>query len=350
MTEVATAFNLPTDEPAHHVRRHYLWSNERRHDLYFADLKNLGGGYLGVGGDQNYTLAAAAKAEVLWLIDLDAEVIYMHRLYAALLPGAQTAQDFLTYFKKHSTPAVHAAVKLRYADAAEQRAVLEVYHAYRDLLHRHLREAAHARRGNTWLADPQKYAHLRNLALSGRLIARLGDLTGPSTVLGIAEAARKGGTPVRTVYLSNAESWFHYNAAFRRNMSALPFDEKSLILRTVKSELLSYPPGDIWHYTLQRAQHFAENLGRPAYRSIDVAMVDAALGRAKKPGLSYIGFSNQGEMTPLFTAQADNRRNVRRALISSGLVTRPEGNRERAKEMDRPRMHRAALELARSTP
>ncbi len=138
--EAATAaFHAPTDEPPHHVRRHYLWSNERRHDLFFAEIKDLGGGYLGVGGDQNYTLAAAASAEVMWLIDLDSAVVYMHRLYAALLAVAPTGKDFLAYFDKRATAAVHAAVAARYPDADERHAVLEIYHAYRDLLHDHLR-------------------------------------------------------------------------------------------------------------------------------------------------------------------------------------------------------------------
>jgi hypothetical protein len=345
----ATAlFRAPTDEPPHHVRRHYLWSNERRHDLFFADIKDLGGGYIGVGGDQNYTLAAAASAEVMWLIDLDAAVVHMHRLYAALVAGAPTSKDFLAYFDKHSTGAVHAAVAARYSDADEQREVLEIYHAYRDLLRDHLRGAAHLHRGRTWLSDPVKYQRIRELALHGRLLARLGDLTGPRTMLEIAEAAKRGGVVVRTIYLSNAESWFHYGPEFRRNITALPFDDKSVILRTVKSSVLGYPAGDFWHYTIQRSQHFADNLSRPAYRSIDVAMTDAVLGPSHSSGTSHIGYPLERGEKPLL-AQAANPSASRHALISSGLVTRPEGNRERAAEMDRDRKRRAALELARST-
>ena len=51
----STAGCCAHDEPAHTVRRHYLWSNERRHDLFFPLLHGLGGAYMGVGGDQNHT-------------------------------------------------------------------------------------------------------------------------------------------------------------------------------------------------------------------------------------------------------------------------------------------------------
>jgi hypothetical protein len=346
----------PTDEPPHHVKRHYLWSNERRHDLFFNDLAGVGGGYIGVGGDQNYTLAAAASAEVMWLIDLDAAVVNMHRLYAALLASAETPREFVARFEPRATAAVHAAVTERYPDAAERRAVLEVYHAYRDLLRDHLRQTAHARKGSTWLADPEKYQRLRDLAVKKRLLSRLCDLTGPRTMQEIAEAAKRAGVPVRVMYLSNAESWFHYGPEFRRNLTALPFDEKSVVLRTIKSQLLHYPSGDIWHYSLQKARHFAESLGRPAYRSIDVVMMDAALSRGDRPeasgrkkrqqtGLSYVGFPPAPGDKPLFVAKnsADKK-----ALLAQGLVTRPEGNRESASEMDRDRKRRAAIELARA--
>lgn len=342
----AAVITSPTDEPPHHVRRHYLWSNERRHDLFFADLKDLGGGYIGVGGDQNYTLAAAAGSSVMWLIDLDSAVVYMHRLYAALLAVSPTPKDFVAKFEPRARDTVHDAVQARYTDPAERRAVLEGYHAYRDLLRDHLRSASHGRRGSNWLADPDKYAHIRDLAMRGRLVARLGDLTGTKTVLEIADAAKRAAIPVRTVYLSNAESWFHYGDEFRKNFTTLPFDDKSVIVRTVKSELLGYPSGDIWHYTVQLAQNFSENLGKQSYKSIDVAMTDAVLG--KKAGVSHVGFPLSRGMKPLLAQNSAAGRDTRRSLIAAGLVTRPEGNRERANEMDRDRMRRAALELARS--
>lgn len=345
----ARALRAPRDEAPHTVRRHYLWSNERRHDLFFPSLAGLGGAYMGVGGDQNYTLAAAASADVLWLIDLDQAVVYLHRLYAALLPVALTPAELVALFDKRHRAEVHAAVATAYPEAEEQRAVLQIYHAYRDLLHGHLQNElhrSHSARG-TWLSDARKYQHMQRLARAGRIISRLGDLTGPTTLHEIADTARRASVPIHVIYLSNAESWFSYGPAFRSNLSGLPFDDRSVILRTIKSAVLPYPSGDIWHYTLQRAQHFAEGLARPAYRSIDVAMADAV--PHKIPGVSLIGFPLKPGQTPLLAAKGSrDRRDAKSSLIASGLVTRPAGNRETAREMDRDRLHRAQLELSRA--
>jgi hypothetical protein len=360
------------DEAPHGVRRHYMWSNERRHDLFFADLAGTGGGYLGVGGDQNYTMAAAAGVKVLWLIDLDIAVVRMHRLYAALLAAAETPAAFVSLLDSHHKQAVYQAVASYHQALAEdeRRAVLAIYHAYREDLSQHLRATAEFRWADkpvTWLADPAMYSHLRQLAIDRLIVPRLGDLTGPTTVQEIAQAARAASVPVRVIYLSNAESWFRYGREFRRNLTALPVDERSVVLRTIKSVVLSYPHGDIWHYSVQRADHFAQHLGERDYGAVDVAMVDAepcysaADNTGKKPtprrGLSHIGFpgsapalaSAQDASTDRLRRKKEREQRTRREqLLAAGLVTRPEGNRVQARQMDRERYKRVEKELGPS--
>lgn len=341
-----------------------MWSNERRHDLFFDDLRGLGGGYLGVGGDQNYTMAAAAGSQVLWLVDLDGAVVHMHRLYAALLSVAATPAEFLALLEPLRKQAVSDAVAAYYPGLAEdeRRAILSIYDIYRQDLSQHLHATAAYRWGGravTWLGDPAFYDHLRQLAVARLIVPRLGDLTGPHTVLAIGQAARAAGLPVRTIYLSNAESWFHYGREFRRNLGALPFDDRSVVLRTVKSEVLAYPHGDIWHYSVQRADHFAEHLRDHDYKSVDVTMLDAvpcypkadpaaSSASSNKPirGLSHIGFPAPGSEppadSPADSAHAARQkrkherelRDQREQLLATGLVTRPEGNRIKARQMD----------------
>lgn len=354
-----------------------MWSNERRHDLFFADLKDLRGGYLGVGGDQNYTMAAAAGAQVLWLVDLDGAVVHMHRLYAALLSVAGTPAEFVALLGPERKQAVSDAVAAYYPGLApeERRAILAIYQIYRQDLAQHLRATAEFRWGGravTWLGDPALYDHLRQLSVARLIVPRLGDLTGPHTVLEIAAAARAAGVPVRTIYLSNAESWFHYGREFRRNLGALPLDDRSVVLRTVKSEVLAYPHGDIWHYSVQRADHFALHLQDRRYEAVDMAMLDAvpcypatpesgAPPAATAPpakrvpirGLSHIGFPPADGALPTAAAPDSARaarlqrqherelREKREQLLATGLVTRPEGNRIKARQMDRELAKRA---------
>lgn len=352
-----------------------MWSNERRHDLFFADLAGLGGGYLGVGGDQNYTMAAAAQAQVLWLVDLDVAVVRMHRLYAALLSAAKTPAEFVALFDSAEQSAQQSTIERALAayypklDEEERRAILTVYHAYREDLSLHLHKTAEYRwagRAVTWLGDPALYEHIRKLAVARLLVPRHGDLTGTTTMQAIAQAARAARVPMHVLYLSNAESWFRYGREFRKNLDALPFDDRALVLRTVKSEQLTYPHGDIWHYSVQRATHFAEHLRGHGYESIDVAMLDAppCYRKLRHPGpecgvrgLSHIGFPPDASAAAADAGDSRGARSSRREreqreqreqLLAAGLVTRPEGNREKARLMDRDREKRAEAALGPS--
>ena len=49
---------------------HYYRSNEWRQDLLREHLAGLGGALIGVGADQNYTLAAMAGSDLVFLVGL----------------------------------------------------------------------------------------------------------------------------------------------------------------------------------------------------------------------------------------------------------------------------------------
>ena len=330
----ALVVGTPGNEGLHNVRHHYLWSNERRHDLFFADVAELGGGYLGVGGDQNYTLAAAASASVLWLVDLDVMVVRMHRLYAALLATADTPAAFLALLADGSAGAaakVHAAIDSYHQDQAssERQELRALYAVNRSILLEHLRRTAEfrwAHRPVTWLGDPVLYARMRSLAQKRLIVPRLGDLNGSQTLLQIAQAAQTAAVSISVLYLSNAESWFAYNQSFRRNLTALPWAARGVVLRTVKSAVLPYPHGDIWHYNVQRGSDFTARLAGPGYRAIEDAMLAAQLPLASDKqaprGLSHTGFAPASKLSaPLVTQLLGT---AGRAPL---LVTRPASTR-----------------------
>lgn len=332
----------PGDEPGGPVRRHYMWSNERRHDIFFDDIQGLSGGYLGVGGDQNYTLAAAAASQVIWLVDIDREVVKLHKLYAALLQAAQDPQGFVALFEKSKTAQIEAA--LGSVQPTLRKQLLVLYTQYRQDLLSHLRDELS--QPHTWLGDGKKFAYLRDMAQKQLIVPRLGDLNGPRTMQQIAQAAQNARLPIRLIYLSNAESWFGYGAGFRKNMAALPLDDRSCVLRTVKSDLLPYVRGDVWHYTAQKGQHFVTKLAERFYGSIDYVMLDAV--QTEKKGLSHVGFAPLPDppTDPKAAARFGQAEKVRRQkLLSEGLVTRPAGNRENAAEFEEDRKQKAAQEL-----
>ena len=60
----------PVDEQVPPPRAHFLVGNETRHDLFAPVITGRGGAYLGVGGDQNYTLVAVSRASLVFLATL----------------------------------------------------------------------------------------------------------------------------------------------------------------------------------------------------------------------------------------------------------------------------------------
>ncbi len=293
----------PPNEKPYSVRLHFLRSNERRHDLFFSALHGVGGGYIGVGADQNYTLAAVARAEVLWLVDIDGDVIDWHKIYSALIPQAPTPQALLALLGGRRDAEVQAALQARW-DSAEAGRLWPLYLRYRGYLLHHLSGERTIQRnsmGVTWLSNPALYEHVYKLMRERRVVARVGDLHGERTMLGIAGAARAAKVAVRTVYLSNVEQWFHYSPQFRRNLQALPHDPKTLVLRTLARGELSFPSEDRWHFSVESLDDFLGKMEAPVNPVTSVRGLMPAMLGAKLPGprgISWIGDVQAGPPLP----------------------------------------------------
>lgn len=284
----------PPNEKPYSVHLHFLRSNERRHDLYFSALRNVGGGYIGVGADQNYTLLAVARAEVAWLVDIDGDVVDWHKIYAALIPQAPTPADLLALLGGRRDSVVKVGLLERWG-AAEADRLWPLYRRYRGYLLRHLTgERSVMRNGMpvTWLSDPLLYAYVRQLMFERRIVARVGDLHGERTLLGIADAARASGVTILSIYLSNVEQWFHYSPQFRRNLEAMPRDAGTLVLRTLARGELTFPDEDRWHFSVQTLADFVERMSAPTHPLTAVRGLMPAMQQASVPGqrgISWIG-------------------------------------------------------------
>jgi hypothetical protein len=298
-SEAATLAELPEEKP-YDVRLHFLRSNERRHDVFFSALRNLGGGYIGVGADQNYTLAAVAHAELLWLIDIDGDVVQWHRIYAALIPLAATPGDLIALLARGSDAQIKAALAERWP-ADEAKRLWPTFRRYRGLLAAHLRAEQQVRlRGRpvTWVADPALYAYIRGLMQARRVIARVGDLHGETTILAIGAAARRLGFVVRTVYLSNVEQWFRYSPQFRRNLASLPRDGKTIVLRTLARGELPAPEQDRWHFSVQTLDDFLFRMEEAKPPAREVLNLMPEMARSRQPGLHGLSWLGSVQAMP----------------------------------------------------
>ncbi len=247
---------------------HYPSSNEMRIDMFRPHLEKLGGAYLGVGTDQNFTFIAWAKSDCAWLMDFDPVIVSVNKIHLLFIEHSPTYADYRQLWSRSRDQRKKSLqlVKDRYAKTAEWNLIYMAWRTatrgYNDVPAR-LDELDRMGREfglNSFHNDPEDYAFLRKMVLEKRIQAIPGDLTATVSVQSVARAAKSLKIPVRVVYTSNAEEYFLFPPNFRNNIIALPTDEKSLLVRTVTNAARSYlgfPDGEKYpeefpfHYNLQ---------------------------------------------------------------------------------------------------
>jgi hypothetical protein len=231
----------------------YIKTNEPRQSLWVRYIKNLGGGYTGVGIDQNYSLIAVQRAEWAWLFDYDPVVVNLHRALRALIKDAPDRAAFLRHFDDEGK--AHALEVLA-QEYGGDRAVREVYAISRKPLARYYEKQTLGEKDDPtygWLATDDAYRYVRLLYEQDRIVVLKGDMLAKHTMQGIGAAARALGVAIRVYYPSNAPEFWPHAQQYKDNVLALPFDEHSVVLQTMSG----LKPGfgekkkGYWHYNVQ---------------------------------------------------------------------------------------------------
>ncbi|HBS03703.1 MAG TPA: hypothetical protein DEA96_01980 [Leptospiraceae bacterium] len=258
-------------------------TNEDRLDLFEPHVRDRGGAYVGVGSTQNFTLAAWAKSEWIWLMDFTRVVVATNKIHIAFLQECPTPEEFRKLWEPGSKARALEVIKKHYEGQPDYDLIRKAWSIsgpfqrkrfrYDDVIHKKFNF-------HGWLNSKETYDHIRGLALKGRIQAVRGDLKGPITVKSIAEQAKKMGIVFRMVYYSNAEEYFPLGDDFRSNWTSIPVDDKSLIVRTIsvyRGELPWAPGSELstdrgFHYVLQSAPHFQKwlNVGKEGLRIEDI--------------------------------------------------------------------------------
>ena len=279
---------------------HYVKSNEVRHDVWFPYIRGVGGAYLGVGSDQNYTVAAMARSELMFLSDIDRSVVDLHRIYELLIEASETPEALHARFDRAQEDASAVLLESGFAGLPEpeRRRLVRLYRNARETVLVHLRHVIKRERGEvptTWLSDPAMYQHIRALFLADRVRPMGGDLTGASSLQTAAAAARAIGVPFRVIYLSNAEEYFDYSKQFIANFNALETEDGSVLLRTIYSKDWVHAD-QLWAYQVQPLADFKRRLGERKNRSrnpmLKYAELDGTLERdTGTKGMSLISMA-----------------------------------------------------------
>lgn len=276
------------EDPLTETELHYVKSNEVRHDVWFEHVAGLGGAYVGVGSDQNYTVIAAAGSELAFLMDIDQSVVDLHRCYEALIEASPDPQTLHARWDAAHEAESAELVRAAHSDRpeAEQKRLVRLFKAARETVWIHLGHVikrSREGRPTSWLSNPEMYAHIRGLYQADRVRMMAGNLTGESSLQSIGAAAKALGVPVRVVYFSNAEEYFDYTRQFASNIGALAGDERSVVLRTIYSKKWEHAD-QLWAYQVQPLTDFQARLGDRKNRSRNVmlryAELDGTLDRA----------------------------------------------------------------------
>jgi hypothetical protein len=293
--------SLPRDpKPDALIRNSHYWiSNELNQQIWYEHLADLGGGYLGVGTDQNYMLAGWAKSDLVVVVDFDASIADLHQVYGLLFQEAETYEDFYQRWSPEREAESLALIDERFAERPDLKQVRKSYKIARQLVWarlRIIRKAYNERDIPTFVTDQAQYDHVRTLWRNGRVFALRGDFTANETMVAIGKAMHESGLAFNVIYLSNVEQYIDYTPEFRRNFIGLPVGEKGVVVRTLGWGVFGFAPGEEYHYNVQPAPKFLEwlqtsrvtNLPRMLhYRTktdvVGLSLLDGEVRPSKKP-------------------------------------------------------------------
>ncbi|MCX8000397.1 MAG: SUMF1/EgtB/PvdO family nonheme iron enzyme, partial [Leptospiraceae bacterium] len=77
----------------------YIKPNEARNYLFAPYIKNLGGGYVGVAADANYSYVSYARSEWVFLMDFDFVILNLHKMIRAFARESPTVKEFIEKWK-----------------------------------------------------------------------------------------------------------------------------------------------------------------------------------------------------------------------------------------------------------
>ena len=245
-------------------------SNEDRYELFQKYVKGVQGGYIGVGSTQNFTFAAWAKSEWIWMMDFTRIVVAANKIHASFIRRATTPEEFRNYWNITNQEKAYTAIEEDYAKDPTYNFIKSSLKVVRPFFLKRvalMTTLSNKRKYTIWFKDTEDYQHIRSLILNNKVRFLRGDITGPTTVQGIAKAAKDMGVTIRVIYFSNAEEYLKttlptgelkhgYTDGFKKNWLSIPIDAKSLVIRSYSQNKAKFIWPEDSGFSTQRGFHY----------------------------------------------------------------------------------------------
>jgi formylglycine-generating enzyme required for sulfatase activity len=301
VTEDTDVFKIPLcsrpGEATHKCRDpwSYVTTNEGEQHLFAPYVKNIGGGYVGLGSDQAYTFIGFARSEWAWLFDYDPAVVRTHYILRAVILASATRDAFVAAFEEKNSKPTLDLIKKSLQDPVfpggkalakdEVDATESAFKTARGPLHDTYLAAFKSSKDFHWLKSDDAYKHVRLLYQQGRIVALKGNLLTTVAIPSIGAAAKKLGVKVNVYYTSNADDQWPLNQAYRDSLLSLPFGERGVMIHTTVPQNRGKKVHD-WDYVVQDGHDVQRRLRHPGWDRI--AWLNEE-GRRVAPKLVTIG-------------------------------------------------------------
>jgi len=255
----------------------YIKTNEASNFLFAPYIKNLRGGYVGIAADTNYTFISYAKSEWVFLMDFDYVILSLNRIIRAFVKESPTVKDFLEKWNPINSKSSLAILEKYYSHTEDLPTIKTIFLKNQAQLYNHYKTSSlpdKTFQDFGWLRHEPNYAYIRQLYLQERISIHGGDLLKDKTLYSIGQASKKLGIKIRVYYPSNAEEFWDFNENYKRNVLNLPFDEASVVIRTIHEfpwHIHDRTGGvrGFWHYVVHGAYNYQKKLQYPDYFHIE---------------------------------------------------------------------------------
>ena len=269
-------------EPDGYFQYPIVTSNEVSYQYILPALlrrAKLGGAYLGVGPEQNFTYIAALQPKIAFIIDIRRDMMLEHLLYKSIFEMSNDRAEFVTrlfarknplqkgaepsvdtlfqalgrlpadmqladeYFKgimttlktRHRFPVTSAdetRIRVIYMTFVRE-GVRNFYSSFRSPGYASLMTMTDGA-GKNWsyLATRENYDRIRELQLKNLIVPLAGDFAGPKALKMTGQYLKARGATVTVFYISNVEDYLGRGwARYAGNIASLPVDVSSLFIR-----------------------------------------------------------------------------------------------------------------------